>query len=267
MTLRTQPDTYAFDNDDRDAADRHRVLAGILDEFTRSRLAAVGDLTGRRCLELGAGGGSVAGWLADQVGPTGRVIATDLNTRHLPRDPGYEVLEHDLTTDPLPAGPWDLIHARLLLVHLSGRREILRQLAAALAPGGALVIEEWDSAFGSPLLVSPDPDAAALFDTYHRALRGIMAAGGNDLTWPGQVHAAMVEDGLVNVDTVYHARAWPGGTAGARLHIINVGQLPAELRAAGLTDAQLNRLRLVADDPRTVVRGLMTTSTIGRRPR
>jgi predicted O-methyltransferase YrrM len=83
--------SYAFNNDDPDAIDRHNVLPIMFDEFTASRLAGVGNLTGRRCLELGAGGGSVAGWLARQVGPTGEVLATDINTRHLPTDGGYQV--------------------------------------------------------------------------------------------------------------------------------------------------------------------------------
>lgn len=118
MSTPTRSEVYAFDNDDTESVDRHQYLATILDEFTCSRLSSVGDLAGRRCLELGAGGGSVARWLAARVGPTGRVLATDLNTRHIPRDQGYEVLQHDVIAEPVPTGPWDLIHARLVLLHL-----------------------------------------------------------------------------------------------------------------------------------------------------
>lgn len=266
MTLHVRPGTYALDNNDPASVDRHRYLPEILDDFSRSRLSQVGDLAGRRCLEVGAGGGSIAGWLVDQVGPTGHVTATDLDPRHLPPDAPYEVLQHDLTTDPPPAGPWDLIHGRLVLTHLSRPREILRQLAATLAPGGAVVIEEWDSSFGVPLLVSPDPEAAELFATYHRLIREILAASGNDLTWPQQLHLAMVEAGLVDVDTAYHARAWSGGSAGALMHIANAVQLRADMRALGFTDDQLTRLQEIVADPRTVVRGLMTVSAIGRSP-
>jgi hypothetical protein len=76
----------------------------------------------------------------------------------------------------------------------------------------------------------------------------------------------MVDECLVDVDTELHARSWPGGSAGALLHAVNVGQLHAELRDAGFTDDQLARLRLMVRDPRTVVRGLVTCSTVGRRP-
>ena len=88
MTASTGPDspTYAFDNDDPEAVDRHSILAEVLDELSISRLTGLGELTGRRCLEIGAGGGSVAAWLATRTGETGRVLATDINTRHLRAD-------------------------------------------------------------------------------------------------------------------------------------------------------------------------------------
>lgn len=265
MTLRTEPGTYAFNNDDVAAADRHLHLAGLLDQVTRSRLAAL-PLAGARCLEVGAGGGSIARWLADQVGPTGAVTATDLNVRHLPTDAGFQVLAHDLTTDPLPAGPWDLIHARLVLIHLPQPHEVMRRLAAGLAPGGALLLEEFDSTFGASLLAAADTETTRRFNTYYPALREILAAGGNDLRWPGQMHAAMLAEGLVDVDTRYEARAWPGGTPGAQLHVVNIHQVRTELRAAGLTDDDLDQLLAALQDPRTVVRGLITVSTLGRRP-
>jgi hypothetical protein len=45
----------------------------------RRYLAALGIQKGWHCLEVGAGHGVVARWLAEQVGPTGRVVATDIN--------------------------------------------------------------------------------------------------------------------------------------------------------------------------------------------
>lgn len=42
----------------------------------------------------------MAVWLAEQVGPKGRVVATDLNTTYLQRIelPNLEVLEHNIST-------------------------------------------------------------------------------------------------------------------------------------------------------------------------
>jgi SAM-dependent methyltransferase len=255
---------YAFDNDDPEAVDRHRCLAAMLDQFSLARLATAGDLTGRRCLELGAGGGSVADLLAARGA---WVLATDLNIRHLPADPPYEVLRHDLVTEPLPAGEWDLIHARLLLIHLPQRHEILRRLAAALAPGGALVIEEFETTFRKGVLAAPTPADAAAYDEYHTALvEQVLPAYGNDPTWAGQVHAAMLAAGLTAVDTEVHARSWAGGTPGALLVTANIAQQRARFRQAGLSDETLDRVIALMSDPRMVVRGHLVYSTIGHRP-
>jgi chemotaxis methyl-accepting protein methylase len=82
--------------------------------------------------------------LAGQVGARGRVLATDIDPRWLDGTPGIEVLQHDVGAEPAPDGPFDLVHARLLLVHVPDREAALRRMAAALRPGGWLVVEEAD---------------------------------------------------------------------------------------------------------------------------
>ena len=210
----------------------------MLDGFTFARLSTVGDLTGRRCLEVGAGGGSVARWLADQVGPTGHVLATDLNTRHLPTDAGYAVLRHDLVADPVPDGPWDVIHARMVLLHIPERDEILARLAAALAPGGALVVEDWatrvrPTARAGRAVTRAD---AELIDAYQDTLipRSCPAAattrrgpsGCTPPCWPSRTRPMWTP----RID----ARSWHGGTAGALLIVANVAQLASGVPRRGL---------------------------------
>jgi SAM-dependent methyltransferase len=257
---------YTFGNDHPKAAERLALLASILDAFTISRLSNLGDLTGRRCLELGAGNGSIAAWLAEQAGPAGQVLATDIDTRAIPPNPHYAVLCHDLTTDPIPDEPWDLIHARLVLGHLPERHDILRRLAATLAPGGALALEEWDDTHSGLVLAAPEPEAATLLSTYLTAVEEILNARGVDHDWPWRVHAAMASAGLVDVDTVVHARSWPGGSAGALHHAANISMLRPKILEAGMTGEQLDQLSRFLRDPRMVVRGLLTISTVGRRP-
>ena len=258
---------YAFDNDDPEAADRHDILPAMLDELSTTRLAGLGDLTGRRCLEIGAGGGSVAAWLAEHVGAAGTVLATDLNVRYLRADAGYQVLAHDLLREPVPSGPWDVIHARLVRQHLPARTKILPELAAELAPGGALVIEDFATTFRNIVFAAPTDEAAELVETYHRLLvEQILPAHGSDPGWATRVHSAMLNAGLSGVDTVVFARSWVGGSPGARLISANVAQARADFLAAGLTTEQLDALERLSRDPRLVVRNPLMYSTIGHRP-
>src|SRR5437762_11427577 len=111
---------YGLPNSWVEARRRLTLIGECLDGVARRRLEAVGALSGWRCLDVGAGGGSVAALLAELVGPTGTVVATDIDTRFLeePTGDGLEVWQHDITADPLPEGAFDLVHTRSLLLHL-----------------------------------------------------------------------------------------------------------------------------------------------------
>lgn len=77
-------------------------------------LEALGINEGWRCAEIGGGTGSIAGWLCDQVGQTGQVVVTDIDTRFLEvlDYPNLEVRRHDIVAEPLEASTYDLVHAR-----------------------------------------------------------------------------------------------------------------------------------------------------------
>lgn len=120
-------------------------LASWADAVTIRRLENVKVGAGWRCLEVGAGVGSVARWLAEQVGDGGVVVATDINPRFLTEMPeNTEVRLHDILSDDLEWGAYDLVHCRLVLQHLPDPRAALSRMVAALAPGGWLVVEEMD---------------------------------------------------------------------------------------------------------------------------
>jgi SAM-dependent methyltransferase len=114
----------------------------------------------------------MAVWLAEQVGPTGQVVATDLDTRYLQRLQlsNLEVLEHNILEDPLEAlgpGSFDLVCSRLTLFHLVGKQEqAIGQMTECLRPGGWLIDEDADWGTAAPV----DP-AHRLYDGYRRAWR------------------------------------------------------------------------------------------------
>jgi SAM-dependent methyltransferase len=261
---------YAFDNRTLLAADQLACLENYLDPITAGRLAAPVVRPGDRCWEVGAGGGSVAHLLARTVGRDGLVVATDIDTTQLRRRDGLVVHTHDVRDRPPDGGPFDVIHARLVLLHLPERRQVLHALAGALAPGGWLVVEEFDGTAGPQVLTAPDAAAAALFTRVVEALFGELERHGADLGWALEVHGEMARAGLTGVDTVRHVESWPGGSTGARLYEVNVSQLqPALLNAgldAGLDAGELARFRRLMHDPRFVALSYPFVSTRGRRP-
>src|SRR2546427_8101766 len=83
------------------------------DPISQRRLSALGIGRGWRCLEVGAGGGSMVRWLAREVGPTGAVVAVDINTRFLVDLPAnVEVRAHDVRADDFEPDAFDLVHCR-----------------------------------------------------------------------------------------------------------------------------------------------------------
>jgi SAM-dependent methyltransferase len=120
------------------------LLEELFDPPTVERLEGVGLAAGWEVLEVGAGRGSIAAWLAGRVGPDGRVVATDLDTALLESRAaaGVEVLRHDVLADDFPPGSFDLVHCRAVLVHLGDPERALARMFAWLKPSGVLVAEE-----------------------------------------------------------------------------------------------------------------------------
>jgi 2-polyprenyl-3-methyl-5-hydroxy-6-metoxy-1,4-benzoquinol methylase len=186
--------------DSPDAFERERLslLTQIADPITTRRLTDLGVGPGWHCLEVAAGDGSVARWLAGRVGPRGRVVATDLNPRFLAahRLPNVEVRRHNLLEDDLEKAHYDLVHCRALLMHLPNPSRALRRLVDAVRPGGWLLVEEAEGAasFGA---AEPGHARAAGFDRRSRAVwTALKAAGTMDLDFGRRLPALFEQLGV-----------------------------------------------------------------------
>ncbi|ROO63053.1 ubiquinone/menaquinone biosynthesis C-methylase UbiE [Micromonospora sp. Llam0] len=269
MTASSSADTsvgrYTFDNATREAAQQVRLLAEILDEHTADVLIQEGVTTGWRCLDLGAGAGTVTAWLAEQVSPTGRVVAIDADPRHIRSHDLVEVRAADVTTIDLGDGVYDLVHARLLFMHLPQRRQLLRRAVAALAPSGVLVISDWDCTRLDEMFCDGPPGLAEAFLAFQQALVGIATANGADAGWARELPLAMRRAGLTDVRARLHTETWDGGTAGCLLHASNSRQMQDALYRAGVTRAQLDILREGMSDPHTLAWSYPMVTAVGRR--
>jgi SAM-dependent methyltransferase len=171
---------YAFPHSAEDESRRLQLLEQRLDPLTTRRIQRLGVSKGARCLEIGGGRGSITRWLSEAVGPTGRVIATDLQLGFLTEIdlPNVEVLRHDIRTGTFARGSFDLIHTRAVLMHISPGVELLRRVVTWLAPGGWLVLEEPD--FGM-WIGDADPVWARSPQTTHDAFPNMALGQGRSL--------------------------------------------------------------------------------------
>ena len=226
---------YLLDNARVEAGERFTWLAELFDGVTRGHFDRLGVRAGGRCWEVGAGGPSIPEALATTVGPTGYVLATDINPVWLDPHGGYEVLRHDIVADPPPQpGTFDLVHARLVLVHVPDRARALATMVAALRPGGWLLIEDADTELQPLACLDEAGPAQQRANRLRRAVRELMTRRGTDLRFGRTLPRVLRAAGLVDVTA---AGFFPvGGLACDRLEAATVRMVRPELLAAGLAD-------------------------------
>lgn len=229
---------YAFDNANPHAAEQHRCLAAAHDAITTARLADAGVGPGWDCLDVGAGGGSVARWLAERTAPGGSVLATDVKPERIAPHPGLEVRRHDIVRDPLPDAAFDLVHSRLVLTHLPQRRAVVARLLRALRPGGVLQLEEFDIGY-APVLLAPDERTRAGYEAFQVAKERALRAAGADPGWGRTCAEDLRTAGFTDVEPVPHLMPWHAGSPGLQLQLHHTYHLHDALLAQGLTPDQL----------------------------
>jgi SAM-dependent methyltransferase len=92
--------------------------------------------------------------MAERVGPSGHVLGADVDATvgsqavAMLHDAGHRQCQFarvDLTSgEPIPGAPFDLVYARLVLFHLPERLAALRALWDAVAPGGHLLVQDYE---------------------------------------------------------------------------------------------------------------------------
>lgn len=257
---------YIFDTGSDLGKQHVALLEHLLDEPTTRILQGAGVREGGRCLEIGAGGGSVARWLAERVGSTGRVVAIDLETDHLAAGPGVDVRRWDIHDGIPDGGPYDLIHARLVLAHLPRRRELVQDLIRALAPGGWLVLGEVTDRPMTVLSAPTESDAALFTYMQHLSLEVVSPARGLSFEWAGEVPGQMAAAGLLDLHGLQHSETSRGGAPGSLLHRNLNMQAEPLLREAGATTTQLTRYRELLLDPSFTAWFYEFACFRGRRP-
>jgi len=246
---------YIFENAGQPTGQRFTSLETLYDPWTIRHLDTTGIGSGWQCWEVGGGGGSTAAWLAERCGKAGHVLVTDIDPRFLTalatlNQPTIEIQRHDIGTDPLPTQPFDLIHARLVLIHVPAHELALERMVTALKPGGWLVIEDFDVPLIDPSYPTTDAAAAALYRKMQAALGQLMQARGSDLTWGRSLYGRLRAHGLVNGGMEGYVAVREGSSPGARLFGTALERIREEAVGAGLiTHEEVDQMLTLLDDP------------------
>jgi SAM-dependent methyltransferase len=258
---------YTLDNDWQRARERLARLEALADPATIRHLDTIGVAPGWTCLEIGGGGGSITEWLCRRVKPTGRVVAIDINTRFLDAldYPNLSVRQQSCITDPLPAGPFDLVHARALLVHLPEREQLLDRMVAALRPGGWLLTEEPDYV---SKIVDPANDSGsnALFQRVRAVQTEALREAGIDPYYGRTLYGGLRRRGLAEVSGNGWMPVTHGGSDPAQFYRLTAEQLRERFLSAGVGTVEFEKYLSLHDDPNFVfIEGTMMAAW-GRRP-
>ena len=245
MSTAISTDDYVLGTHDEELARlglQHRVWRSrALEAWRRAGFTA-----GQTLLDVGCGPGYATLDLAEIAGARGRVIALDKSARFLDALRGA-VVRHglpnvtpkqiDLESDALPVTSADGAWVRWVFAFVSRPRDLVARIAAALRPGGALVIHEyfdyrtWSFAERAPL--------------HEEFVQAVMRSWRNNGGEPdiGRALIALLEESgfriesltpFVDVITPRDSMfAWPKAfiESGTR-RLVDIGELSAEKAAA-----------------------------------
>lgn len=231
-------------------------LQAALDPLTKRRLEHVGVGPGWSCLEVGAGRGSIARWMSECVAPRGHVVATDIDLRLLEHieGPYIEVRRHDITLDALEEDTFDLVHCRLVLMHLSDPWSALERMVSALRPGGWLLVEE--PVFVEPGIVTREHMGAGAVERVYGAFRKLLSDL-MDLEFGNKVLHMVAHMGLDEFFAEQTRMYAPGGHPGPIANMLTMEMFREQLLASGA---------VAPDDLDVACAAMLDPSFIGSSP-
>jgi len=238
---------------------RLALMSRLLDPLHRRCLAAQGVGPGMRTLEVGCGNGSVSGWLAGQVGPTGHAVAVDLDLSLVADAGGVEFRQADILAGPVAPADFDLVTCRAVLHHVHDAHEAVANMVKSVRPGAAI------------LIIEPDllPVSIAEPAEIHRFWAGWLAwsrGQGIDYFIGRRLPQLLSAAGLQEVGATAETALYHGGSDWAVYWRQTVSQLRPSLEGSGKLDGQIiDGFLAWCADPRWWTQTIAFTAAHGRR--
>ena len=243
--------------------ERLAMLAAVRDPKTFAVFERIGVSEGMHVLEVGAGTGSVSGWLSKKVGDVGKVLSIYIDLQfHAGMPDNVEVKKLDIESESIPKETFDIIHARAVLQHLPSREEVIPKLIQGLKPGGWLVLEDGQfTGFGEQSLAEP-------YKTIHQ----IMAVGSRE-KWREPNFGLHILDrfrsnGLTDLDVIGDVWAMrPNEPSGEWWFLALERAIPRLVEAGLMTPTDEQNILKQVREPSFIMISPVSIITIGRKPR
>ena len=247
---------------------RLRRQAEELAADSAALLDRVGLRPGQSAIDLGCGPRGILDMLAERVAPGGRVVGLDADPAHTAMAAdfaaarglaGVQIITADARSTGLPAGAFDLVHARTLLINLAEPAEAAAEMTRLARPGGWVASVEPDTEHA--LCYPPHPAFDRLQDIFTVAF----SRDGAD-PWIGRRVPELFRQ-AGREDVRVQARVQAQRTI--RMDLVR-SMLPQVVQMGLATAAELDELDAAArahlDNPHTVVMPGLLFLTWGRKP-
>lgn len=253
--------------DTSDERARLRLLQDEFDGITTRRLARCNLQPGQNCMEIGPGEGSIARWMAEAVGESGKVVVVDRCPANF--DEGnyknIELYENDVSEKGFLnqlQQSFDLIHTRFVMVHIQDNAPLIKKLVSLLKPGGWLVLEEPDFSTLAPMGSKDDADYKTI-----SALQKVVMQRGCSKFFAPHMPQLLHSNGLANIHVESLVPVSRGGSSMSQMHARTVAHLKEDILATGIvTNADIEAFFKCCNDDSHWIRECQVIGVLGQKP-
>ena len=244
--------------------ERLQALEKVSDPASQRQILATGLTTGWKCLEVGAGAGSIMNWMSEKVGTSGKVTAIDVDTRFVENTSlsNVEVIKADINRVTLI--DFDLIHARHILIHLKDYPDTLAKMLSMLKPGGWLLLEEPD--FSATRFISGTEREHEAVNKVNQAICQMFTNQGKDYALGIHLPALLQQLNLQQLQVNNDVPISSGGSDVATMMKLSALQLSEKYKATRIaTDEDIQTYCQFAENPNRWAIYLATVGVSGQK--
>lgn len=221
-------------------AEMQRLLhqAHVMEHDVARFLDAIGPIRNGSAVDFGCGPIGILPELARHVGPNGTVAGVDVEPSMIERA-RIECRRRGLTNlalvggedvmGALPAGAFDLAHARMVLINVADPAAVLAELVRLVRPGGVVAVQEFDWS-----TTECDPTNSA-WQRLKELLAGLWSSRTFDPYLGRRLPTLLSEAGLVDVRAMSRAAVDANDEPYQRLAVDMAERFETELVSLGLT--------------------------------